>query len=39
MVNHIEKWKLNELVQVVDEFDSTICDKVNESKLKFFHDY
>ena len=39
MVNHIEKWKLNELVQVVDEFDSTICDKVNKSKPKFFHDY
>ena len=39
MVGHIEKWKLNELVGVVDEFDSTICDKVNESKLKFSHDY
>ena len=39
MVDHIEKWKLNELVQVVDEFDRAICDKVNESKLKFFHDY
>lgn len=39
MVDHIEKWKLNELLQVVDEFDSTICDKVNESNLKFFHDY
>ena len=39
MVDHIEKWKLNELVQVIDEFDSAICDKVNESKPKFFHDY
>ncbi|MCI9557952.1 MAG: hypothetical protein HFG52_01690 [Lachnospiraceae bacterium] len=39
MVDHIEKWKLNELVQVIDEFDSAICDKANESKLKFFHDY
>lgn len=39
MVDHIKKWKLNELVQVIDEFNSAICDKVNESKLKFFHDY
>lgn len=39
MVDHIKKWKLNELVQIVDEFDSAIGDKVNESKLKFFHDY
>lgn len=39
MVDHIEKWKLNELVQVVDEFDSTMSDNVNESKLKYSHDY
>lgn len=39
MVNHIEKWKLNELMRVVDELDSAICDKVNGSKMKFFHDY
>lgn len=39
MVNHTEKWKLNELVCVVNELDSTICDTVNESNLKFSHDY
>ena len=39
MVNLIEKWKLNELVSVVDDLESTICDEVNKSNLKFFHDY
>ena len=39
MVNHIEKWKLSEFVCVVDELDSAICNKVNESNLKFSHDY
>lgn len=39
MGNHIEKWKLNELVQVVDEFENTMCDKANESKLKYSQDY
>lgn len=38
MVNHTEKWKLNELVCVVNELDSTISDTVNESNLKFSHD-
>ena len=39
MIDPIRKWKLNELVCVVDELDSTICDKVNRSNLKFFYDY
>ena len=39
MDNLIKKWKLNELVDVVDEFDRTICDKVNGLKLKFSYDY
>lgn len=39
MVNLVEKWKLDELVCVVDEFEDAICNKVDESSLKFFHDY
>lgn len=39
MVNPIKKWKLNELGCVVDELDSTICDKVNGSNLEFAYDY
>lgn len=39
MDNLITKWKLNELVNVVDEFDNAISDKVNGLKLKFSYDY
>ena len=39
MDNLIKKWKLNELVHIVDELDSTICDTINKSNLKFSHNY
>lgn len=39
MVNLMKKWKLDELVSIVDGLENTICDTVNRSNLKFSHDY
>ena len=36
---HIKKWRLIDLVNIVDEFDDCLCEKINEDGVKYAHDY
>jgi len=37
--NHVTRWKLDDLVEIVDEFDERMCDYINYAKIRFMHDY